>query len=112
MTEEPNERSVVDDMISELRPMIEQINALYNMAYDQYISQAEALLNSGSYDETQIKVLLDNLIDFCGDKRFLDIYKALCRALVSISPKDAVDYVLLYRSVYEDETSGALPMER
>ena len=69
-----------------------------------YLPEVEDIIASGSKDQRRIEVLLDRMLDFCWDKIILGLFKKLCRYYYDIDPRATVEYVHIYRDMWDEES--------
>lgn len=76
---------------------------LSSQAYQEYSSLVCQVESGDLVDETSIERLLDSLMDFCPDARFLDLYKRTCRHIIKRYPLLVQEHIQIYRKLYGDE---------
>jgi hypothetical protein len=91
-------------MIKDFLPLIEQIKALHRQAYRQYLPLVDALIHEKKKDDNTIQVLLDRLLDFCGEEQVLTLFKKLCRYYWNINPQATANYINYYRELFDSES--------
>ncbi|MDP3928861.1 MAG: hypothetical protein Q8R57_07545 [Bacteroidota bacterium] len=91
-------------MLEELRPLIEQIQALHLQAYKLYLPEVDTLIRNKIKDDKTIQLLLDRLLDFCGEEQMLSLFKKLCRYYWDINPQATADYIQYYREIYDADS--------
>jgi hypothetical protein len=90
-------------MIDSIKQIVEQIQRLQQQAYIVYEPEVERILAHQITDNDTIQRLLDGLLDFCGDKQILLLYKKLCRYYWDINPQATADYISYYRERWDNE---------
>jgi hypothetical protein len=90
-------------MLKELTPLMEQIKALHSQAYKEYLPKVDTVIKNKIKDDNTIQLLLDGLLDFCGDENVLLLYKKLCRYYWDINPQATADYINFYRETWDHE---------
>ena len=88
--------------LANIKEVAEQLRDLYNSVYQMYDEAVESMIHLPRVTERQVEHLLDNLLDFCDDYRFLELYKKLCRHVMSQYPQLVKDYIHLYHTQYGD----------
>ena len=68
-----------------------------------YGFQADELLDEALTDEKQIEHILDGIIDFGDDLRFLELSKRLCRHIYYEYPQLVGSFVHMYRALLEEK---------
>ena len=61
------------------------------------------IVESHSKDVRQIEYILDYLLGFAGSEKCLVLFKKLCRHYWFIDPNATVDYVRIYREMYDED---------
>lgn len=89
------------DSISQLAKGTEQL-AL--QAVELYTPIVENIINTKSNDIKFIEHTLGFMLDFCFHDKMLLLFKKLCRYYYLIDPQATVEYINLYRELWEDET--------
>lgn len=87
-----------------VKPFVERFNELTKKAHAAYKPQVEALIKSKSTNNNEIELLLDYMLDFCGDSQMLLLYKKLCRYYWDINPKATAIYINYYREMWDNAT--------
>jgi hypothetical protein len=82
------------------------VRDLQERAAQQYRPVVEEILRSGSRDAALIERSLDALLDFCGHKPVLAMYRQLCRHYWAIDPTATADYVHAYRERWGNAEDG------
>jgi len=91
-------------MLEELKPLIEQIQALHLQAYKLYLPEVDTLIRNKIKDDKTIQLLLDRILDFCGEEQMLSLFKKLCRYYWDINPQATADYIQYYREIYDADS--------
>ena len=68
-----------EKLIAEIDEIVKRIKGLYDLAYTQYSHAVDEVISGRLTDEKQIEHILDGIIDFGDDLRFLELSKRLCR---------------------------------
>lgn len=71
--------------------------------YVQYSHLVDAVLAGALTDEKQIEHILDGILDFGDDLRFLDLSKILCRHIYYQYPQLVGNFVHMYREMFEEK---------
>ena len=82
--------------------IVDKVQKIRDRVYRLYRDDVDSMIQSSQPSEQQIEHLLDQLLDFCGDVRFLELFKKLCRYAYCRYPHLVTDYITLYRSQYEE----------
>ncbi len=89
-----------------LAPLIEMAKAAEQLtlrAVGMYSVEVENIIDSNNKNQQTIERCLDGMLDFCGDKKMLLLYKKLCRYYVAINPSAVVEYINIYRELWDSE---------
>lgn len=95
-----------DKIFKNLNELAEQRQEIYDKAYQVYTDAVNSMTAVLVPDEQQVGELFDGLLTFCDDKRFIELYKRLCRHIFALYPNLAENYIQLYHSKYEANESG------
>ena len=68
-----------EELLKNVREVVERINDLRDLAYAQYLPAVDEVLAGRITDKNQIEHILDGILDFGDDPRFLNLFKRLCR---------------------------------
>lgn len=86
----------------DIKELCVRLQAVRDYAYAQYSDEVKHLLTNKSPLQSQAEPLLDGLLDFCGEERFLKLFKEVCRHLLPSYPSTVQAYIQLYRAQYEE----------
>ena len=92
-----------DKLIEDVGVIVRKIKELHDLAYVQYSQLVDAVLVGGLTDEKQIEHILDGIIDFGDNLRFLDLSKKLCRHIYYQYPQLVGNFVNMYRMMFEEK---------
>ena len=90
-----------EELVEAVRPLAEQISALYDEAARRYEPEVDAIVRGGCRDAKRIEHTLDGLLDFGDDERILHLYKRLCRHYWTLDKVATAEYVMLYRDHWD-----------
>lgn len=80
----------------EIKDIVGKITDLYDLAYEQYSRAVDEVLAGRLTDEKQIEHILDGILDFGDDLRFLELSKKLCRHIYYQYPQLVGDHVHMF----------------
>lgn len=89
--------------IAEIDEVVKRIKGLYDLAYAQYSHVVDEVISGRLTDEKQIEHILDGIIDFGDDLRFLELSKKLCRHIYYEYPHLVGGFVHMYRALFEEK---------
>jgi len=90
--------------MKELEKTIQALNRLRDSAFAQYSALVDSVLRDEITNQQQLERIMDGLLDFCDEERFLQIYKMLCRHIFYRYPQMVGEHVALFRAQFEDAT--------
>ena len=93
---------------------VEALNKLTDQALAQYTALVDSAVAGHITDERELEHIMDGLLDFGDDLRFLEIYKRLCRHSFYKHPQMVGEHIYLWRMQFdtkdeEDENAGRTP---
>jgi len=88
--------------LKELEETIYALNRLRDSAFAQYTTLVDSVLRNEITDQRQLERIMDGLLDFCDEERFLQIYKKLCRHIFYRHPQMVGEHIRLFRAQFED----------
>lgn len=92
-----------DKLVEDVEVIVRKIKELHDLAYVQYSQLVDAVLSGSLTDEKQIEHILDGIIDFGDDLRFLELSKKLCRHIYYQYPQLVGNFVNMYRMMFEEK---------
>ena len=92
-----------EGLLNEIGGIVEKINELRDLAYVQYSKAVEEVLAGRITDEREIEHILDGIMDFGDDARFLNLSKKLCRHIFNRYPQLVGDFVSIYRMLFVEK---------
>ena len=95
----------VNDAFSELRTLVALFEEQKNQIYVHYQQMVANVLTARITSEREIEAIMDGLLDFCDDQRFLALYKSLCRHVYYKHPQLVGEHVNLFRLQFEENNS-------
>lgn len=97
MTTENEEYAQTFEHIKELALAM---RGLYDQAYQVYSSMVNDVLSDRITKERDIERVMDGLLDYAEDERFIKLYKDLCRHVYHHYPKLVGEHVALFRAQF------------
>ena len=95
-----------DKLLEDIKETVGQISELYDLAFVQYSHAVDEVLAGRLTDEKQIEHILDGIIDFGDDLRFLNLSKKLCRHIYYQYPQLVGEFVHMFRAMFEGKEDG------
>lgn len=90
-----------EQLLSELTETIESLGKIRESAYRLYSEAVEAILSDRITDPNHIERIMDGLLDFCDEDRFIEIYRRLCRHIYYRYPQMVGEHVAMFRLQFE-----------
>lgn len=81
---------------------VEALNKLTDQALAQYTALVDSAVAGHITDERELEHIMDGLLDFGDDLRFLEIYKRLCRYIFYKHPQMVGEHIYLWRMKHRD----------
>lgn len=100
---EKKEDPQIDDLVEHLKPLVEQMKHIHDMAVVAYTPLANDLCNKNA-TQNEVEWMLDWLLMYAGDERMLQLYKQVCRTFWKTYPDSIAFYVMEYRKEYDPES--------
>lgn len=89
---------ITSDIMQELA---DRLRSLRDEAFTQYSRLVEQVLNDRITDKREMERIMDGLLDFCDEERFIEIYRKLCRHIYHKHPQLVGEHVALFRAQFE-----------
>ena len=103
MEEEKKENQTIDDLAENLKPLVEQMKHIHDMAVVAYTPLVDDLC-SRKATQNEVGWMLDWLLMYAGDDRMLKLYKKICRTFWQTYPDSIAFYIMEYRKEYDPES--------
>lgn len=103
MEEEKKDNQTIDDLVEHLKPLIEQMKHIHDMAVVAYAPLVNDLCNRKA-TQNEVEWMLDRLLMYSCDDRMLQLYKQVCRTFWQTYPNSIAFYVMEYRIEYDPES--------
>ena len=104
-TEETSEISPeeYEKSFKHISEMAKAIAGLYDTAYATYKNLVNLVLQDAITDVGKIEHIMDGLLDYCADERFVEMYKKICRHIYDEHPQLVNEHVEIFRELYDSE---------
>ena len=103
MEEEKKENQTIDDLVENLKPLVEQMKHIHDMAVVAYTPLVDDLC-SRKATQNEVGWMLDWLLMYAGDDRMLKLYKKICRTFWQTYPDSIAFYIMEYSKEYAPES--------
>ena len=90
----------------ELHALLVRLEDQKKQIYVHYQNLVAATLEKKITSEREIEALMDGLLVFCDDEKFLALYKKLCRHVYYQYPQLVGEHVNLFRLQFEEITNN------
>jgi len=91
-----------NELMNSLSEVVKEHQQLVKRALGIYSVKVSVLINSQTKNNEEIQHLLDGLLDFFFDDDFLLLFKKVCRYYYPINPQITVNYVYIYRDLWDE----------
>ena len=88
---------------SELKDLLTAFEEQKEQIYLHYQQLINSVLTGQIISEREIERLMDGLLDFCDDEKFLALYKDLCRHVYNQYPQLVGEHINLFRLLFEEK---------
>lgn len=95
-----------ENLLEDIKKTIGRIADLYDVALVQYSHAVDEILADRLTDEKQIERILDGLINYGDDRRFLELSKTLCRYIYYHYPQLVGNFEYMPRLLFEGKDEG------
>ena len=97
------EQSSTNKIPNELGEMLTQFEEQKKVIYDHYVDLVASVIGGHINKENEIERIMDGLIDFGDDERFLALYQKLCRHVFHTYPLMVGEHINLFRLQFEEK---------
>lgn len=91
------------ELENSIRKIAEASEPLFKQAEFEHTSLVNSLIKRQCTDSKEIEQALDGLLNFASDKQILNLFRKLCQYYYSIDPMAIVDYINIYREMWDSE---------
>ena len=92
-----------DKILEDISALVSQLEEQKKIIYNHYVQAVASVLSGGITVETDIEKIMDGLLDFGDDERFLALYKKLCRHVYDAYPQMVGEHIHLFRMQFAEE---------
>ena len=101
--QESNDTRQIDGLVEQLKPLVQQLKHIHDMAVAVYTPLVNDLCNRKA-TQNEVEWMLDWLLMYADDDRMLQLYKQVCRAYWQTYPDSIAFYIMEYRKEYDPES--------
>ena len=103
MDQEKKDNQTFDDLVEQMKPLVEQMKHIHDMAVVAYTPLVDNLC-SRKATQNEVEWMLDWLLMYACDDRMLELYKRVCRKYWQVYPDSIAFYIMEYRKEYDPES--------
>jgi hypothetical protein len=92
-----------NDFINDIRGIAKELQTIYSQAEIYYTSAVDSIIQRQSKDVKEIEHLLNYMLDFVDNEKFLALYRKLCRYYSDINPQATAEYIQSYKEMYDED---------
>ena len=92
-----------EEFVKEIGEMIMQIQSLLRQGLVLIEPEVNYVINNKITDKRKIDRLLSDLLDYTQIDDGLEVFKRLCRYTYKLYPQLTINYVYIYRDLYDPE---------
>ena len=96
-----------ESTLNAIRDIVDRITGLRNAAFQRYSYLVDAVVSDQIADAKRVEQIMDGLLDFCDEERFIEIYRKLCRHVYYHYPELVGEHVALFRALFETADDAA-----
>ena len=89
--------------IASIKYALEEVLKLQDTAFSQYTALVGQVLENQIIEERQLEQIMDGLLDFCDEDRFVALYRNLCRHIYPQHPQLVEEHISLFREQFNDK---------
>ena len=89
--------------IASIKYALEEVLKLQDTAFSQYTALVGQVLENQIIEERQLEQIMDGLLDFCDEDRFVALYRTLCRQIYPQHPQLVEEHISLFREQFNDK---------
>ena len=89
--------------IASIKYALEEVLKLQDTAFSQYTALVGQVLENQIIEERPLEQIMDPLLDFCDEDRFVALYRTLCRHIYPQHPQLVEEHISLFREQFNDK---------
>ena len=89
--------------IASIKYALEEVLKLQDTAFSQYTALVGQVLENQIIEERQLEQIMDGLLDFCDEDRFVALYRTLCRHIYPQHLQLVEEHISLFREQFNDK---------
>ena len=92
-----------ENILNDISALIAQFEEQKKMIYSHYIQAVAKVVAGRITAEKEIERIMDGLLDFGDDEKFLALYKKLCRHVYTFYPQMVGKHIAIFRMQFEEK---------
>lgn len=92
-----------DKLLKDISALVSQLEEQKKIIHNHYVQAVASVLSGEITAETDIEKIMDGLLDFGDDERFLALYKKLCRHVYDTYPQVVGEHIHLFRMQFAEK---------
>ena len=92
-----------ENILNDISALIAQFEEQKKIIYGHYIQAVASVMAGRITAENEIERIMDGLLDFGDDEKFLALYKKLCRHVYNFYPQLVGEHIALFRMQFEEK---------
>lgn len=92
-----------EKLLTDISALVSQLEEQKKIIYNHYVQAVASVLSGGITAETDIEKIMDGLLDFGDDERFLALYKKLCCHVYDAYPQMVGEHIHLFRMQFAEK---------
>lgn len=92
-----------ENIFNDISSLIAQFEEQKRIIYSHYIQAVASVMAGRITAEKEIERIMDGLLDFGDDEKFLALYKKLCRHVYNFYPQMVCEYIAIFRMQFEEK---------
>lgn len=97
-----NENKMLSEK-SEITELLAQFEEQKKVIFNHYVQAVASVVNGSITAENEIERIMDGLLDFGDDEKFLTLYKKLCRHVFYTYPQMVGEHIAMFRMQFEEK---------
>ena len=90
-----------NNLLQAIGTLTQDLRMLQDRAFNQYSSLVGQVISGQITDKQDIEKIMDGILDFCDEDRFINIYRQLCRHIYYQYPQLVGEHIALFRAQFE-----------
>ena len=90
-----------ENAIESIKYELEELLKLLDTAFFQYAALVNQVIENQITGERQLEQIMDGLLDFCDEDRFVALYRSLCRHIYPQHPQLVEEHISLFREMFD-----------